>query len=140
MVDVDAAAHRERAPHQLPGDDRDDRAQPVGNAVRDGHVTVGPGEISTALALMGVAKSAGTKILFLTAEPESRGAALASHVLVIPAQTMANDRGAKATSILPMGSLYEGALFVLFEAMVLKLRDRLGVTPDLMRGNHTNME
>lgn len=103
-------------------------------------VTVGPGEISTALALMGVAKSAGTKILFLTAEPESRGAALASHVLVIPAQTMANDRGAKATSILPMGSLYEGALFVLFEAMVLKLRDRLGVTPDLMRGNHTNME
>ena len=39
-----------------------------------------------------------------------------------------------------MGSLYEGALFVVFEVMVLKLRDRLGVTPDEMRANHTNME
>lgn len=102
-------------------------------------VTVGPGEISTALALLNVAKTAGAKILVLTAQPRGRAAAFADFVLTIPAQTMADDQG-PATSVLPMGSLYEGALFVLFEVMVLKLRDVLGVTPEQMRARHTNLE
>ncbi len=103
-------------------------------------VTVGPGEISTALALMRVAQAAGADILLLTAQPDGRGAALAHSVLVIPAQTMANDQGVAASSVLPMGSLYEGALFVLFEVMVLKLRAALAVSPDAMRARHTNLE
>ena len=103
-------------------------------------VTCGPGEISTALALMGVAKAAGAQILFITAQPKSRGAALADFVLVLPAQTMADDQGEKKTSVLPMGSLFEGALFVLFEVMVLKLISSLKVKPEAMRANHTNLE
>lgn len=103
-------------------------------------VTVGPGEISTALALLGVAKLAGSSILVLTAQPKGRAAAFADFVLKIPAQTMADDQGIKKTSVLPMGSLYEGALFVLFEVMVLKLRDKLNIASDTMRGNHTNLE
>jgi 6-phospho-3-hexuloisomerase len=103
-------------------------------------VTVGPGEISTALALMGVAKAAGAESLLLTAQPRGRCAGLADRVLVIPAQTMANDQGPSASSVLPMGSLYEGALFVLFEVMILKLRDLLSVAPETMRANHTNLE
>jgi 6-phospho-3-hexuloisomerase len=39
-----------------------------------------------------------------------------------------------------MGSLFEGAQYVLFEVMILMLRDRLGVTPEAMRNNHTNLE
>ncbi len=103
-------------------------------------VTVGPGYISTALALMEVAKTAGATILFVTAQPQGRCAAIADVVLLLPAQTMADDQGPSVRSVLPMGSVYEGALFVLFEVMILKLRDRLGVTPDAMRANHTNME
>ncbi|NND22685.1 MAG: 6-phospho-3-hexuloisomerase, partial [Silicimonas sp.] len=30
--------------------------------------------------------------------------------------------------------------FLLFEIMILRLRDRLGVTPDAMRARHTNLE
>lgn len=103
-------------------------------------VTVGPGEISTALALLGVAKKAGAQILVITAQPKGRAAEYADFVLHLPAQTMADDQGEKKTSVLPMGSLYEGALFVLFEVMILKLIDRLGITPEAMRANHTNME
>lgn len=103
-------------------------------------VTVGPGEISTALALLGVAKKAGAAILVLTAQPKGRAAAFADFVLTIPAQTMADDQGTAKSSALPMGSLYEGALFILFEVMVLKLRDMLKVDPEVMRGNHTNLE
>ncbi|PKP67201.1 MAG: 6-phospho-3-hexuloisomerase, partial [Alphaproteobacteria bacterium HGW-Alphaproteobacteria-8] len=65
---------------------------------------------------------------------------LADFVLTLPAQTMADDQGAKKTSVLPMGSLFEGALFVLFEVMILKLIVRLGVTPEAMRARHTNLE
>lgn len=103
-------------------------------------VTVGPGYISTALALMQVARDAGATIVFLTAQPGGRCAELADFVLEIPAQTMASDQRGAATSILPMGSLYEGALFVVFEVMILKLRELLAVSPKAMRANHTNME
>lgn len=103
-------------------------------------VTVGPGEISTALALIEVAKKAGAKVLVITAQPDGRAPQLADQVLHLPAQTMADDQGDAASSVLPMGSLYEGALFILFEIMILKLRDRLGVTPEAMRERHTNLE
>lgn len=103
-------------------------------------VTIGPGEISTGLALLNVARQAGADILFITAQPDGRGADHADFVLTLPAQTMADDQGDAKTSVLPMGSLYEGALFILFEIMILKLIDKMGITPEAMRANHTNME
>ena len=57
----------------------------------------------------------------------------------IPAQTMANDQAGKL-SILPMGSLFEAAQMLVFELVVLKLRDRLGETAETMRARHTNLE
>lgn len=103
-------------------------------------VSAGPGELSTVTALMRVARGAGAKVLFLTAVPGTASAGLADLVLTVPAQTMASDTGVTATSVLPMGSVYEGALFLAFEIMVLDLRDRLGVGADAMRANHTNLE
>lgn len=102
-------------------------------------VSAGPGAFSTVLGLMGVAREAGAKTLVVTAQPQGGAAKAADRVLTIPAQTMADDR-APAVSVLPMGSLFEGAQYILFEIMILKLRDRLGVTPEAMRANHTNLE
>lgn len=102
-------------------------------------VVCGPGEISTAVALVGVAKAAGAKVLVVTAQPEGRVSRMADEVLVLPAQTMADDQG-PAVSLLPMGSVFEGALFLLFEVMVLKLKTALGVSTEAMRANHTNLE
>jgi 6-phospho-3-hexuloisomerase len=102
-------------------------------------VSAGPGHFSTVEALMGVAKRAGARTLVVTAQPDGACPRAADLVLPVPAQTMADDRGA-ATSVLPMGSLYEGAQYVLFEVMILRLRDRLRVKPEVMRANHTNLE
>lgn len=103
-------------------------------------VTCGPGYISTAEALMGVAKAAGAEVILITAQPGGRIAPLADLILHLPAQTMADDQGPAKSSVLPMGSLFEGALFVLFEVMVLKLKARLGISAEDMRANHTNLE
>jgi len=100
----------------------------------------GPGRLSTVAALTGVARKAGAGVLLLTAEPEAGIAGEADHLIVIPAQTMARDLGAGITSVLPMGSVYEGALFLLFEIMVLQLRDMCGTDPEAMRVRHTNLE
>jgi 6-phospho-3-hexuloisomerase len=102
-------------------------------------VTAGPGMLSTVHALVSVAKAAGALVLTITAEPEGQVSKMSDEILVLPAQTMANDRG-ENVSILPMGSVYEGALFVLFEVLVLKLKAVFKVTDQVMRSNHTNLE
>ncbi len=100
----------------------------------------GPGQLSTVTALAGVAKAAGARVMMVTAEPEGVSLALADQLLVIPAQTMARDQGDAAVSVLPMGSLFEGAMFLVFEIMVLRLRDLRAEAPEAMRARHTNME
>lgn len=42
--------------------------------------------------------------------------------------------------ILPMGSAYEGALFILFEIVVYTLREKLQETLPVMRGRNTNLD
>ncbi len=100
----------------------------------------GPGELATVMTMMRLAKDAGAKNLVVTAEAGGSAARFADLTLLIPAQTMASDQGSARSSVLPMGSLFEGSMFVLFEVMVLKLKTLLGVTPEAMRGRHTNME
>ena len=102
-------------------------------------VSAGPGWFSTVDALMGVARKDGARTLLVTAQPDGACVKTADVVLPIPAQTMADDAGG-AVSVLPMGSLYEGAQYILFEVMILMLRDKLGVTSEAMRANHTNLE
>lgn len=110
--------------------------------------SAGPGRFSTVDAICGVAKSAGAQILLLTARPgyRSQASLAADAIACIPAQTMADDdeEGVSAGGTddvrLPLGSLYEGAMFVLFEMVVLRLAEELGRTPAMLRSRHTNLE
>jgi 6-phospho 3-hexuloisomerase len=106
--------------------------------------SAGPGAFSTVDAICGVARGAGARVLLLTARPDGefpgRQADVVAH---LPAQTMADDEddgAAAAQAKLPMGSLYEGAMFVLFEMVVLELSRVLGQSPAQMRARHTNLE
>ena len=102
-------------------------------------VSAGPGHFSTVAALLGVARDAGARTACVTAEPEGAVPQGADLVLTLPAQTMARDASAP-TSILPMGSLYEGVQYLVFEYLVIMLRERMAVSPEAMRANHTNLE
>ncbi|KAM7273068.1 hypothetical protein ACFE04_027732 [Oxalis oulophora] len=107
--------------------------------------SAGPGGFSTVDALCSVASSKGARVLVLTAQPET-GSCLkyASVVCYVPAQTMANidEEGEveSARPLMPMGSVYEGALFVLFEMVVYRLGEVLGESPEAVRSRHTNLE
>jgi len=101
--------------------------------------SAGPGDFATIAALMTIAKDAGAKTAVVTAQPASSLAKSADHVLHIPAQTMADDQGADV-SVLPMGSLFELSQMLVFELLVLRLREIRGVTAATMRARHTNLE
>ncbi|KAL6581545.1 hypothetical protein OROMI_007468 [Orobanche minor] len=108
--------------------------------------SAGPGGFATVDAICGVARDSGARVLLLTAQPET-GASVnhASAVAHIPAQTMADDRvqaegNESGRALLPMGSVYEGAMFVLFEMVVYELGAVLGWPPKEIRARHTNLE
>lgn len=103
-------------------------------------VSAGPGDFSTVMGLVSVARRAGARTACVTAQPAAPVPAACDRVLVIPAQTMADDQTPAPASVLPMGSLFEGAQYLTFEILILMLRDWLGLLPEAMRARHTNLE
>jgi 6-phospho-3-hexuloisomerase len=77
--------------------------------------------------------------MVVTAQPDGDAPRQADVVVHLPAQTMADDRGA-AASVLPMGSLFEAVELVFFDVISIRLRERLGQAPEEMRDRHTNLE
>jgi 6-phospho-3-hexuloisomerase len=108
-------------------------------------LSCGPGSISTVEALAGVAVRDGARVLLLTAQPRRPPADLAQRVVQVRAQTMADDlptgeSAGLATPVLPMGSAYEIALFVLVDLVTNRVRRRRGESTEEMRSRHTNLE
>jgi len=101
-------------------------------------VSAGPGNFSTVMALLGVARSSGARTAVVTAQPGGTAPRSADAVIHLRAQTMADDRA--GGSVLPMGSLYEAAQLVFFDIVSILLRERTGQTMDGMRARHTNLE
>ncbi|HEV2034677.1 MAG TPA: SIS domain-containing protein [Candidatus Dormibacteraeota bacterium] len=101
-------------------------------------VSAGPGSFSTVKALQGVAHLAGARTAALTAQPGGEVPSAADTVIILRAQTMADDKGGR--SVLPMGSLYEAAMLIFFDIVSIVLRGRTGQTMEGMRGRHTNLE
>jgi 6-phospho-3-hexuloisomerase len=102
-------------------------------------VSAGPGSFSTVLALLAVARSAGARTMVVTAQPEGAAPKLADAVIHLPAQTMADDRGGSA-GLLPMGSLFEAVQLLFFDLVSIRLREKIGQSPEEMRARHTNLE
>ena len=103
-------------------------------------LSVGPGYVSTVDALRSVAQRDGATVICLTAQSDGKTARAADKIVYLPAQTMADDTEGKASSVLPMGSLYELVLFVFSEIVVLELLKRTGKTFGQARDRHTNLE
>lgn len=122
-------------------------AHPVGDmttpplAAGDLFITsAGPGDFSTVSALIHTARAAGARVAVITAQPDGAAAIFADLVLTLPAQTMLNDTGPSASTVLSMGSAFEGAQYVMFEILLLRLREHLGISAEAMRARHTNLE
>jgi 6-phospho-3-hexuloisomerase len=101
-------------------------------------VSCGPGYLSTVQALTGVARQVGGRIAMLTAQPQAPLPQQADLLVYLPAQTMAEDE--QSSSVQAMGSAFEQALWILFDALVPRLQTALGQSADDVRRRHTNLE
>lgn len=111
-------------------------------------VNSGTGETRFSYHAMEAAREAGATTATMTAHPEARIGRMADLVVLIPAPTKGErfdsgpSRPAKAGSRQPAGSLFEQAVFVALDAIVLVLMERLGgpaVRDDMLK-RHTNIE
>lgn len=110
-------------------------------------VSAGPGGFATVNALLCMAQTAGAHTAVITAQLDGSSVALANSVIFLPARTMADDSESNSNNkdkdtatVLPMGSAYEGALFILGEVLVYHLREKLGENLVAMSSRHTNLE
>ena len=102
-------------------------------------VSAGPGYLATVEVLVDIARKSGARTALVTGQADGGLAKSVDVVVLVPAQTMANDQGARR-SVLPMGSLFEVAQMIFFELVILQLIPLLGETPETMRARHTNLE
>jgi len=95
-------------------------------------------DLPTALALMQSARKIGARTALIAGVTTGPAHDLADLSLFLPAQTMA-DQPETGRSIMPMGSQYEAALFMLCERLVLDLAARLDCDFAAMQRRHTNL-
>lgn len=95
-----------------------------------------PGILSHALT----ARQAGATIIALTAGSQSHLAERSDITIVLPAPTPKNADVEHAGSIQPMGSLFEQALLIFGDALIMMLADRLNQSHLQMWQRHTNLE
>lgn len=101
-------------------------------------LSCGPGRIAMVEALADVAIRDGARLLYLTAQPGNPPAHLASRVVKVTTQTMADDSA--PTAALPMGSAYEIAVFVLVDLITNRVRAARSESAEDLRSRHTNLE
>ena len=101
----------------------------------------GSGRTASLLAMARQARSCDAKILLFTAAASSPMAELADQLVIIPAPSLGMDEGERDhPSIQPMGTLFEQALLILCDGLILELMRQIRVSAEHMLGRHANLE
>ncbi len=101
-------------------------------------VSCGPGYLSTVDALTKVAQDSGATVAIITSQPAAALPQRAELRLTLPAQTMAEQEGSSSQQ--SMGSPFEQAMWILFDAIVPRMQASMSQSSDDLRRRHTNLE
>jgi len=101
--------------------------------------TSGSGEIGHIHYVVETAKKRGAGIALVTGDPHKRTVEIADLILFLPASVYLGTADV-VPSVQPMGNLFEQALLITFDMIIIFLRDRLGITPEEMVKMHRNLE
>lgn len=85
------------------------------------------------------AVAAGADTAVVTGDPSGDTARKAGTLLWLPA-TVYKGNADVVASTQPMGNLFEQALFILYDQIVIALAERLGVSKPEMAARHRNVE
>ena len=100
----------------------------------------GSGETGSLVSMAGQAKRIGAAVAVVTIRPESSIGKIADVVVKIPAPTPKAEVDPGFESIQPLGSLFEQSLLLFLDAVILRLMEKQGSSPDMMFTRHANLE
>ena len=86
-----------------------------------------------------LAKKAAATICVITAHPESEIAQLADFTVRLKGQVNPGNPD-EIPSIQPMAALFEQAIFLLEDILIMMLMEKLNITPEQMARRHTNVD
>jgi 6-phospho-3-hexuloisomerase len=100
----------------------------------------GSGRTASLIQYARRAKDLGANVGLITADSRSEIAALADLVVEIPAPTPKSNRLSNRSSFQPMGSLFEQALGILLDVLILYLMESENINAGQMFARHANLE
>lgn len=100
----------------------------------------GSGETESLVAMAAKAQRLGGRLALVTIVADSRIGRLAEVVVGIPAPSPKARADHGATSIQPMGSLFEQSLLVFLDVVILRLMERMQLDSAAMFERHANLE
>jgi 6-phospho-3-hexuloisomerase len=101
--------------------------------------TSGSGEIGHIHYVVNEAKKSGARIAVVTGTPDRKTPQIADTVLWVPAAVF-HGKDNVVPSIQLMGNLFEQALFITFDQIIMLLVEKMGVNKEEMVGRHRNVE
>jgi len=99
----------------------------------------GSGETKTLVAIAEKAKSLGGTVAAITISSESTIGELADIIVKLPGATKDQPEGDYRT-IQPMGSLFEQAMLLFYDALILRFMEKKNLDSNKMYGKHANLE
>lgn len=101
--------------------------------------TTGSGEIGHIDYVVNRAREAGADIVIVTGSPSGFTASNSEHVLFIPASVY-HGKDEVVKSIQPMGNLFEQALLIAFDLIIMKIVTEDNISFKQMSDRHRNVE
>ncbi|MCQ6558939.1 6-phospho-3-hexuloisomerase [Paenibacillus mendelii] len=100
----------------------------------------GSGETKSLVGMAEKAKQLGAGVAIITVKPESTIGLLAETIIHIPASPKETADRSGASTVQPMGSLFEQSILLLCDAVVLRAMEIQGIDAASMFGRHANLE
>jgi len=117
--------------------------EPTTPAIKEGDVLVigsGSGETGSLVVMAQKAKKVGAKVATLTIHPQATIGSLADAIVAIPGATPKSGLADTVKSVQPMGSAFEQMSWLVYDAAVMIMMDKLGRNEQEMFALHANLE
>lgn len=99
-------------------------------------VSSGSGETESLVTHAEKAKKQGAKVILVTTNQNSRLGKIAVKKIIVKAV----NKDSEVTTLQPMGTLFEQASWLLFDAIVLEWKEQYQVSYETMKKRHANLE
>lgn len=118
--------------------------EPTTPSIQQGDLLIigsGSGETASLVTMAQKAHKQGTEIATLTIYPDHTIGKLASTVICIPGITAKSDDAAtKAATVQPTGSSFEQLSWLIYDSVVIALKEKTAQTDAQMFSRHANLE